>query len=85
MLLNLLGQLNIRQLSNVLSHYEEESFAIDQYYRKFIWHLDQIENQDNFLDLQTLVEKQYKIFLDEISYVWNNLLYLNERPSLLDF
>lgn len=85
MLLNLLGQLNIRQLSNVLLHYEEESFAIDQYYRKFIWHLDQIENQDNFLDLQTLVEKQYKIFLDEISYVWNNLLYLNERPSLLDF
>lgn len=85
MLLNSLGQLNIRQLSNVLSHYEEESFAIDQYYRKFIWHLDQIENQDNFLDLQALVEKQYKIFLDEISYVWNNLLYLNERPSLLDF
>ena len=85
MLLNLLGQLNICQLSNVLLHYEEESFAIDQYYRKFIWHLDQIENQDNFLDLQTLVEKQYKIFLDEISYVWNNLLYLNERPSLLDF
>ncbi|MFC4711062.1 BREX-1 system phosphatase PglZ type A [Enterococcus eurekensis] len=85
MLLNLLGQLNIRQLSNVLLHYEEESFAIDQYYRKFIWHIDKIENQDNFLDLQTLVEKQYKIFLDEISYVWNNLLYLNERPSLLDF
>lgn len=85
MLLNLLAQLNIRQLSNVLSHYEEESFVIDQYYRKFIWYLDQIENQDNFLELQDLVEKQYKIFLDEISYAWNNLLYLNERPSLLDF
>lgn len=84
-LLNLLGQLNIRQLSNVLLHYEEESFVIDQYYRKFIWHLDQISNQDNFLELQGLVEKEYKVFLDEISYAWNNLLYLDERPSLLDF
>lgn len=76
---------NIQQFSVIVKDYEDTVYKIDQYYRKFIWHLDQLELRDEFIELQKLIEKRYKVYLDEISRTWNELLYLNERKSMLDF
>jgi len=84
-LVNYILQTNVSQLSSVVKDYEDSAYLVDRYYRKFIWHLDQIKNQEEFLALQTLVEQRYKKFLDEISRLWNDLLYMSERPSMLDF
>lgn len=84
-LLNYALQTNVSQFSVFVKDYEENSYMVDQYYRKFRWHLDQISVQNEFLELQILIEKQYKSFLDDSGRLWNDLLYLNERPSMLDF
>lgn len=84
-LLNYAFQINTNQFSAIVKDYEEAFYMVDQYYRKFIWHLDQISVQNDFLELQVLIEKQYKTFLDEIGRLWNDLLNFNERPSMLDF
>lgn len=83
--LNYVLQKDVSQFSALLKDYEETSYNLDQYYRKFIWHLDQISMHDDFLKLQNLVEKKYKSFLDKIGRLWNDLLDFNERPSMLDF
>ncbi|MDN2452155.1 BREX-1 system phosphatase PglZ type A [Lactobacillus sp. UCMA15818] len=76
---------NTDQFTSFVKDYETSSYLVDQYYRKFIWHLDRCAEQDKFTKLQVLVEKQYRTFLDEIGRLWNALLYLDERPSMLDF
>lgn len=84
-LLNFVLLTNVNQFSEVVEDYETSCFKVDQYYRKFIWHLDQISKKEVFTVLQALIEKQYKRFLDESTRLWNNLLSLEERPSMLDF
>lgn len=84
-LLNYLVQSNFNQFDEVVEDYEQSSFMLDRYYRKYIWNLDQVENKDSFNELSVLVEKQYKVFLNEISRRWNDELHLDARPSMLDF
>ncbi len=84
-LLNYTFQTNVNNFSPIVKDYEESSYKVDQYYRKFIWNIDQIDHAEELLPLQTLVERQYKLFLNEISRLWSDLLYFNERPSILDF
>ncbi|KRL06118.1 BREX-1 system phosphatase PglZ type A [Liquorilactobacillus hordei] len=76
---------NYNQFTSVVKDYETSSYLVDRYYRKFIWHLDKFARQDQFTKLQMLVEKQYRSFLDEIGRLWNDLLQLDERTSMLDF
>jgi len=76
---------NMNRFSELVKDYEDELYLIDQYYRKFTLHLDQIDEHANFASLQNVVEKHYKQFLDEIGRTWNELLSLDERPSVLDF
>lgn len=84
-LLNFSLPTNISQFSVLVKEYEENIYQFDQYYRQFIWYLDQVEDQDEFLNLQALVEKTYKRTLDEMIRIWNDLLSLDARPSMLDF
>lgn len=76
---------NTRQFSETVKDYEEVSYLLDSYYRKFIWHLDRIEDKEAFVEVEKVVEKEYKKFLNEVSHIWNEQLYLNERGSMLDF
>lgn len=85
LILNYVLNTNVNQFSLLLKEYEETTYLIDQYYRKFIWHLDQISDKSSFSNLQLLIEKKYKTILDETGRLWNELLTLNERPSMLDF
>lgn len=84
-LLNSVTIFNMNRFSELVKDYEDELYLIDQYYRKFTLHLDQIDEHANFASLQNVVEKHYKQFLDEIGRTWNELLSLEERPSVLDF
>ncbi len=84
-LLNFSLPTNISQFSVLVKEYEENIYQFDQYYRQFIWYLDQVEDQDEFLDLQVLVEKTYKRTLDEMIRLWNDLLSFDTCPSMLDF
>ncbi|MCM6931599.1 BREX-1 system phosphatase PglZ type A [Enterococcus italicus] len=84
-LLNYTLQTNFNNFSLIVTDYEESSYKVDQYYRKFIWNIDQIAHEEELAPLRVLVEKQYKSFLNEISCLWSDLLYFNERPSMLDF
>ena len=84
-LLNSVTIFNMNRFSDLVKDYEDELYLIDQYYRKFTLHLDQIDEHANFASLQNVVEKHYKQFLDEIGRTWNELLSLDERPSVLDF
>lgn len=84
-LLNYTMQTNLNEFSTVVKDYESSSYQVDQFYRNFIWNLDQIDHKENFQELQNIVEKQYKAFLDEIGRVWNDLLNIQERTSMLDF
>lgn len=84
-IMNCTLQTNASQFSAIVKDYEETSYKVDQYYRKFVWHLDKISIEDDFFELQTLIEKQYKLFLDEMGRLWNDLLSLSERPSMRDF
>ncbi len=84
-LLNNTFSSNINQFSEVVKNYENISFNIDQSYRKFIWHFDKVLSPDLFTELKLRIEKQYKIFLNESARLWNDLLSLEERSSLLDF
>lgn len=84
-LLNSVTIFNMNRFSELVKDYEDELYLIDQYYRKFTLHLDQIDEHANFASLQNVVEKHYKQFLDEIGRTWNELFSLDERPSVLDF
>lgn len=84
-LLNFTLPTNISQFSVLVKEYEDNIYQFDQYYRQFIWHLDQVEDQDEFLDLQAVVEKNYKRTIDEMIHLWNDLLSFDERPSMLGF
>lgn len=76
---------NLNQFSEVVRDYEKFSYRQDYHYRKFIWNMDQVRDKDAFGELIKLVERSYKAFLNEISRVWNEGLYLETRPSILDF
>lgn len=84
-ILNYALESNVNNFSTLVKYYEETSYLMDRYYRKFIWHIDQILEQNYFLELQNLIEMKYKKYLDEIGRLWNNQLDFNERPSMLDF
>lgn len=71
--------------SVLVKDYEETTYAIDQSYRKFIWNIDQLERDKHFIELEKIVEQQYKVFLDEISRAWNDRLDLSVGDSILDF
>ncbi|MEG0284800.1 MAG: BREX-1 system phosphatase PglZ type A [Vagococcus sp.] len=69
----------------ILKDYEENSYKVDQYYRKFIWNLDHFEMDDAFFELYQIVEKKYKEFLDESSHLWNDYIMFDNQETLLDF
>lgn len=55
-------------LLDLVSAYDNEYYKIDTYYRRFYYHLDKVENNTIFEDLQTLVENIYiNRYLDVIS------------------
>lgn len=84
-LLNHSVKRSVNQFSTVVKDYQESSYLVDKSYRKFIFHLDQICISDDFVGLQKLVEKRYKLFLNEIGRLWNDLFDINARTSMLDF
>lgn len=78
-------QVNINEFNDIYKDYETLTYKIDQYYRKFIWHLDSFEMTEEFYELYQLIERKYKVFLDETSRLWNELLNIEMKPSMLNF
>ena len=57
---------------NVISQYQKEGYKIDQNYRFFYYHLDQLESSSAFEDLCVLVENIYtNDFLGKLLPKWN--------------
>lgn len=84
-ILNYVLETSVSGFSNLVNTYEKNAYKIDRFYRKFIWHLDQVENRELFMDLVVIIEQRYKSFLDEYGRLWNQMIDWQERPSMLDF
>ncbi len=65
-----------------LAHtYANEYFLLDQYYRKFYLHYDNIDNKEPFVRLAEKVEHTYAHwFLNELSVKWSDAL-ANQSPQ----
>jgi uncharacterized protein (TIGR02687 family) len=57
---------------NVIAQYQKDGYKIDQNYRFFYYHLDQLESSSAFEDLRVLVENIYtNDFLSRLLPKWN--------------
>lgn len=57
---------------NVIAQYQKDGYKIDQNYRFFYYHLDQLESSASFEDLRVLVENIYtNDFLGKLLPKWN--------------
>ena len=60
---------------DLVAEYDNKYYKMDTYYRKFYYHLDRVENNGIFEELQTLVENIYiNRYLDIISKEFSNRL-----------
>lgn len=58
---------------NVIAQYQKDGYKIDQNYRFFYYHLDQMESSSSFEDLRSLVENIYtNDFLGRLLPKWND-------------
>lgn len=57
---------------NIIAQYQKDGYKIDQNYRFFYYHMDQLENSSAFEDLRVLVENIYtNDFLGKLLPKWN--------------
>ncbi|MEM7656417.1 MAG: BREX-1 system phosphatase PglZ type A [Bacteroidota bacterium] len=93
-LLLLLRKLEIEldSLGDGLRHYVEQYHQVDQQYRKFCLHFQQLQADDRFQELGDWIDRQYQNeFLEPLSRAWQQQLQQVERweltglPSQRDF
>ena len=77
--------INSQKFTEIVKVYEDSAYKSDRDYRNFIWNYKKITEKKSFAELQLMVEKKYKAFLDEVIQLWNDNFEINERTSILDF
>ena len=69
---------------NIIAQYQKDGYKIDQNYRFFYYHLDQLESNSSFEDLRVLVENIYtNDFLGKLLPKWNAGMLENDAQRVI--